>query len=131
MRGALYKYKEILIVEDDTYIAQLLSELLEDEGYPVTRAKYAREGLRWLNQKEFGLILLDIGLPDMSGNDFLHELNKLNAGVANTPVIVISANMNLLRPAAQVKATLNKPFDIEKLLDLVSQYNAFSTSQTG
>ncbi len=110
--------KEILVVEDEPHILSMVVELLTDEGYILTGIGKAREALELANRKNFNLIILDMKLPDMTGNEFLQNMHQ---PPPLSPVIVFSANIRNLEPHPQVKASIAKPFDIEELLDLVSQ----------
>jgi CheY-like chemotaxis protein len=63
-------------------------------------------------------MLLDMGLPDMTGNDVLAQLmSQANL----TPVIVVSANANQLRYRDRVQAIVHKPFDLFRMLEVVQQ----------
>ena len=67
--------KQILIVEDDSFLNKMLAYNLTADGYGVTAALNARTAADAIRQREFDLVLLDINLPD--GNGF--ELCKLKA----------------------------------------------------
>lgn len=103
----------IAIIEDDTYIGGLLEEALTQEGYGIIRAYSGTEALLLLEKKRPDLILLDLMLPGLSGEDLL-------PGLTGIPVIVLSAKAGiddkvklLTRGAADY---LTKPFDIRELL---------------
>lgn len=103
----------IAIVDDDVYIGDMLEELLTREGYGVLRAYSGTEALLLLEDKRPDLILLDLMLPGLSGEEVLPRLE-------GTPVIVLSAKAGveekvslLLGGAADY---LTKPFDIRELL---------------
>lgn len=105
--------KTIAIIDDDIYIGDMLEELLTKEGYSVIRAYSGTEAVYMLSQNTVDLVLLDLMLPGMSGEDVL----KL---VKNIPVIVISAKLDvddkvkLLMEGASDYIT--KPFDTKELL---------------
>lgn len=109
------KYK-ILIVEDDNDINSLLYEILTKEDYLVTQSYSGTEAQLYLNQDSFNLVLLDLMLPGLSGNELLNKI-RLNS---NLPVIIISAKNNqkekvkLLTLGADDYIT--KPFDIDEVL---------------
>jgi CheY-like chemotaxis protein len=121
MKSVLNRTCHILIVEDNVWIGLMVTELLEAEGYVVIYVNTARKAINSLQQEETDLIILDIGLPDKNGNEFLEELGQLDQKLHNIPVVVISANLSQLKPCPQVKAALDKPFDLEKLLTIVAQ----------
>lgn len=105
--------KTIAIIDDDIYIGDMLAEVLTQEGYDVLRAYSGTEALYLLSQNKPDLILLDLMLPGLSGEEVL-------AHVEQTPVIVLSAKVDvqdkvklLLDGAADY---MTKPFDIKELL---------------
>lgn len=77
----------ILVVEDEQAIAETITYALQTEGFtPVWKAT-GHEGLAVLKQQSVALVVLDVGLPDMSGFDVCRELQKLGA----PPVIFLTA----------------------------------------
>lgn len=105
--------KTIAIIEDDIYIGDMLMEVLTGEGYAVLRAYSGTEAIYLLSHKKPDLILLDLMLPGLSGEEVL-------ATIKNIPVIVLSAKVdvqdkvNLLLSGAADYMT--KPFDTKELL---------------
>ncbi len=79
--------KNILIIEDDTSIAELERDYLEAEGFEVTIEPDGKKGLELALQKDFTLILLDVMLPNQNGFSILRELRKNK----DIPVLMISA----------------------------------------
>ena len=105
--------KRILIVDDDAHIGDMLEETLVREGYAVTRAYSGTEALLQWKQARPDLVLLDLMLPGLSGEELLSKLEGV-------PVIVVSAKLDvqdkvklLLGGAADY---LTKPFDVQELL---------------
>ena len=109
--------KTIAVIDDDVYIGDLLQELLRREGYRVLRAYSGTEALLLLKTEKADLILLDLMLPGLSGEELLPRL-------AGTPVIVLSAKgdvqgkVQLLLDGAVDYIT--KPFDTAELLARVA-----------
>ncbi len=105
--------KTIAVIEDDEYIGSLLEECLTAEGYRVIRAWSGTEALLLLEKQQPSLILLDLMLPGLSGEEILPRIK-------NTPVIVISAKagidekVDLLMGGAVDYIT--KPFEMRELL---------------
>lgn len=105
--------KTIAIIDDDEYIGDMLEELLRKENYEVLRAYSGTEALLLLSQHRPDLVLLDLMLPGLSGEEVLTKIKDI-------PVIVISAKPDvedkvklLLGGAADY---LTKPFDTKELL---------------
>ena len=105
--------KQILIIDDDIHIGNMLEETLEREGYAVIRAYSGTEALLVLSQKTPDLVLLDLMLPGLSGEEVLPKIKGI-------PVIVVSAKfdvdnkVNMLLGGAADYVT--KPFDTKELL---------------
>ena len=103
----------IAIVDDDVYIGDMLEELLRREGYGVLRAYSGTEALMLLEDRRPDLILLDLMLPGLNGEEVLPNLTGI-------PVIVLSARaavedkVDLLQGGAA--DYLTKPFDTRELL---------------
>ena len=76
--------KTIAVIEDDISIGNLLEELLTGEGYGVLRAYSGTEALMLLENHKPDLVLLDLMLPGLSGEDVLPKIR-------NIPVIILSA----------------------------------------
>ncbi|MBD5104170.1 MAG: response regulator transcription factor [Ruminococcaceae bacterium] len=105
--------RHILIIDDDIYIGNMVEEVLTKEGYSVSRAYSGTEALLMLSEIKPDLILLDLMLPGLSGEEVLPKIR-------NIPVIVVSAKadtenkVNLLLGGAADYIT--KPFDTKELL---------------
>ncbi|MBR6745304.1 MAG: response regulator transcription factor [Clostridia bacterium] len=105
--------RTIAIIDDDIHIGNMLEEVLTKEGYGVLRAYSGTEALLLLSQKTPDLILLDLMLPGLSGEEILPKIKSV-------PVIVVSAKIdvdhkiNLLLDGAVDYVT--KPFHTRELL---------------
>ena len=115
----------ILIIEDESLIRSVLTEILEDEGYCVASAANGLAALTYLHScaERPQLILLDLGMPIMTGWEFRKE-QLYDPNLAGIPVIVMSALPNLDQSAAVlgVAGCLDKPIDINLLLGTVAQH---------
>lgn len=106
----------ILIVEDDIFISDMIKELLIQNNYKVSTAYSGTEALLCLEKNNFNLIILDLMLPGLSGEEVLSFIRKTSI----TPIIGVSAKddieskVNLLRNGADDYIT--KPFNNEELL---------------
>ena len=105
--------ERILIVDDDVHIGNMLEEVLRREGYAVSRAYSGTEALLVLEGAKPDLVLLDLMLPGLSGEEVLFRFSEL-------AVIVVSARadvdskVGLLTSGAVDYVT--KPFDVRELL---------------
>ena len=84
----MIKYKKILIVDDDASIGNMLEEMLIKEGYAVLRAYSGTEALLLLRENKPDLVLLDLMLPGLSGEEVLPHFRDI-------PVIVVSAKADV------------------------------------
>lgn len=113
----------VLVVEDDRYIQQLVVDLLTDEGYEVRPAGNGELALATLETWVPDLILLDITLPTMDGPTFRAAQQRLPAPASAVPVVLVTGahdHANLVTDL-DARALLRKPFDVERLLDLVAE----------
>lgn len=110
--------RRILIVEDDEHINTILHDGLTAAGYQCTRAYSGSEGMLNLAEREYHLIVLDLMLPGLSGEAFMHRLREEMR--SRVPVIVLSAKdqlgnkLDLFTLGADDYVT--KPFELEELL---------------
>lgn len=79
----------ILLIEDDQFLAKILGKTLESNGYNVTYAITGKEGLAKAGHADPQLIVLDIILPDIDGFELLGKF-KANPRVKHVPVIIVS-----------------------------------------
>ena len=105
--------KTIAIIDDDVHIGNMIEEVLQGEGYNVIRAYSGTEALYLFENNHPDLVLLDLMLPGLSGEEVLPHIQ-------NIPVIVISAKIDvdskvdlLMSGAADY---LTKPFDTKELV---------------
>jgi DNA-binding response OmpR family regulator len=111
---------KILLVEDEIEILDAITEYLEREGYAVTRAVDGEEALRRVENERPDLVLLDVGLPGLSGLDVLQRLRE---NYPRVPVVMLTG----LNDEAQARRMLQmgavdyirKPFDLGHLSRVV------------
>lgn len=109
--------KTIAVIEDDQHIGNIIENALKKEGYGVLRAYSGTEALYLLSHNTPDLILLDLMLPGLAGEEILSKMDGI-------PVIVVSAKVgiddkvNLLLSGAVDYIT--KPFELRELLARIS-----------
>jgi two-component system KDP operon response regulator KdpE len=106
----------VILIEDERQIRRFVRTALETEGWIVNEAETMRQGLTDAGTRKPDLIILDLGLPDGDGVEFLHDLR----GWSKVPVIVLSARVNEQDKIEALDAGaddyLTKPFGIGELL---------------
>jgi two-component system, OmpR family, response regulator CpxR len=112
--------RPVLVVDDDPDIRETLRFVLEDAGYPVYLAENGREALDLLAsaKRPPGLILLDLMMPIMSGDEMLRALKSVHALAAIPVTIVTASGAPMPREATGL---LKKPVDLDALLRVVAK----------
>ena len=106
----------VLVIEDEKSICDFISRTLELNGYKVMTAFTGKDGLQAITSALPALVLLDLGLPDMDGNDVIRETRKWSG----MPIIVISARIQEKEKVEALDAGaddyITKPFGTSELL---------------
>ena len=109
------KYK-VLIVEDDQSILGFVQTILETNGYQVLTAERCRQGLLIFSSYTPDLVVLDLGLPDMDGGEFIRQVRLFST----VPIIVLSARTEENDKVSALDLGANdyitKPFGTAELL---------------
>lgn len=108
--------KKILIVDDEPDILKSVRMVLERMGYKVTAVESGKKALQCLQKEKFDVVLLDMLMPEMSGNEVAERIRK-NPALKNQKIIFLTVVtlgeagkswLPTLKPAAYIQ----KPFDI-------------------
>ncbi|MEF2146607.1 MAG: response regulator [Desulfovibrionaceae bacterium] len=110
--------KKIMVVDDDQNIVDYLVTLFEDNGYETCSATDGVEALVVMKDEKPDLITLDLEMPDEWGPRFYRKFNQ-DPELKDTPVIVISGLSGIHLAIKKAVATVNKPFDPDKVLKIV------------
>ena len=109
------KYK-ILVVEDDRSILSMIQTILDTNGYQVLTAQRCQQGILMMTSHVPDLVVLDLGLPDMDGEEFIRETRRSSM----IPIIVLSARTDEQDKVAALDLGANdyitKPFGTAELL---------------
>jgi len=115
--------KEVLIVDDEVGIRELLSEILQDEGYRVALASNAGEARAYRQRQQPALVLLDIWMPDTDGVTLLREWGA--NGQLTMPVVMMSGHGTIETAVDATKIGafdfLEKPIGLSKLLSTIAR----------
>ena len=112
----------VLVVDDEDYVRELLSDILAREGCEVALAAEGREALRLYGAGEFDAVFTDVGLPGMSGWELARAVRERDAEV---PLAVITGWGDEVsheeRDAVRADWVIPKPFSVERITDLVQE----------
>jgi diguanylate cyclase (GGDEF)-like protein/PAS domain S-box-containing protein len=118
--AAVEFYPQILLVDDEPRILSSLQELLKGKGYALTTASNGSEAMALLNQTRFDLVILDLHMPVVSGQDVMDYMHTHNPGVnviVTSGASEIDAAIGAIRRGAY--GYLRKPYPREELLKTV------------
>ncbi len=122
---------KILLIEDDPMIGQSLSQFLKSEGYAVNWCQNGTNGAQAIKVESYELVLLDLGLPDISG---LEVLKGIRTAQNTTPVLILTARDAIDDRVAGLNAGaddyLVKPFALAELEARVRALHRRTTGQT-
>jgi CheY-like chemotaxis protein len=121
--------RKILVVDDESSIRCLLSDVLSDRGFEVTQASDGQESLDQMEKSDFDLVITDIQMPRLDGISMLERMDEAGR---KERVIVMTANpfenrLSDSRPG-RVVTRLLKPFKISSFLDIVIAATANSAN---
>lgn len=115
--------KHILVIDDSNTNIVLLESLLERNGYNVSSALNAREGIKTISNKIPDLIYLDLVMPELNGLDFLRILRN-NKSWKDIPVVILSAisDRETIKESRELGVTeyITKPLNINKIISLTN-----------
>lgn len=117
------KTRKILVVDDDPIIREMMADILDFEGYPISVARNGHEALQMLRSEEDFLVFLDIMMPGMSGKELCAVL-ETDPQLRKRHIIVLMSAMQNLEEAASLKveAILQKPFVVDDVITILDPY---------
>lgn len=110
--------KTILIIEDDAGLNELIAERIEDSGYQTISMHHPSDALEWLASHCPFMMTLDYGLPEMNGEEFIHELKKKKIHI---PPFIVSTGQGDERVAVEMMKLGAKDYIVKdrNLLDMI------------
>ncbi len=91
LRNPLVTKDRVLVVEDDPALCTALTEHLESRGFEVNTVSDGISALEVLRSEEHDVVLLDLGIPRMTGRKFLHEL-RCDAEIEDIPIVLLTGS---------------------------------------
>ncbi len=119
---------KILGIDDNQDLLDLCNVALSSEGHEYTAIDNGKEGLQAIKDKKFDLVLLDLSMPDFSGEDVLDALAK--EGIMNKQKIIVfsasTATQKEFAPLLEkgVHSIITKPVDIDILIETIKKMPA-------
>ncbi|RJQ52920.1 MAG: sigma-54-dependent Fis family transcriptional regulator [Nitrospiraceae bacterium] len=114
--------KKILVIDDEAIVRTSCERALGLEGYQVKLAASGREGIEFLENETFGIVLLDLKMPDMDG---IEVLNRINEKWPATKVIMITGYSTVETAVQALRLGaynfIEKPFTPDTLLAAVRE----------
>jgi DNA-binding response OmpR family regulator len=114
--------KSVVIIEDEPFIIEALTFLLENEGLDVRSISDGAKAIDFIVKSKPNLVILDIMLPNVSGMKILEDIRKMNE-ICHLPVLMLTAKgQKKDRRAAEeagVSKFMTKPFDNQELIEHV------------
>ena len=118
--------RRVLVVEDDQFIAEVLVDILQDEGYRVA-ASADGDAVAIARDDPPGLVLLDVMMPDMDGPEVCRRLNA-DPRTRHVPVVLMTAVPQSVLggrlAGCEYEAVIPKPFSIDDVLTAVERHLA-------
>jgi len=115
---------DILIVEDNPIIRSLVFKLLARRGYEADQVNNGKEALEAVRAKRYGLVLMDMQMPEMDGLSATKAIRNLRGPERNVPIVALTANALIGQRetclAAGMNGFLTKPIKPEALYDAIS-----------
>jgi signal transduction histidine kinase/CheY-like chemotaxis protein len=123
VRRATKKGAKALIIDDDKAVGEVLSEILESDGYIVDLARSGKKGLALAKQKDYAVVLTDLGMPGMSGRELAKVVNTVKPAI---PIFLVTGWDVQLQPAELIDfgitGVITKPFTKTNVLAQIKRF---------
>ncbi len=111
---------KILVVDDDPYVVKYIVSLLETNGYRTCSASDGQQALDVLKREKPDMVTLDLEMPQEWGPRFYRKMTQIKE-FEEIPVVVISGLSGIHYAIRNAVASMQKPFDPEKLLAIIGE----------
>ncbi|MEF9427015.1 MAG: response regulator [Candidatus Mariimomonas ferrooxydans] len=112
----------ILVVDDDTYVPDSITNLLKEYGYSIVACKSGEEAMAQFQKNDFELVLTDIKMPWVSGIELLEKIHVIDSEI---PVVLMTAYADMDIAIAAIKQGafdfITKPYESEYLLHTIEK----------
>jgi DNA-binding NtrC family response regulator len=118
----MMNYCHALVVDDDAFSRQILSEFMQDMHFNVTEAKSAHQALASIQMEKFDIVISDLVMPTMDGLQLLEEIKRIDSEI---PFLMVTGYPSVSGSVAALKqgasGYITKPFTPEKLQRSINQ----------
>lgn len=117
--------RTVMIIEDEPVIAEMISMLLEDEGFQVISLSETSRAREKLHNMQVDLVMLDINLEGEGGQDFCSYI-KSDVDICKIPVVLVSAHPDIetIKALCGADDAISKPFELMDFLGTIQRYAA-------
>ena len=117
-----HEMKNILVIDDDRNICNMLDEMLSSDNYHVETFTDSSKAVERFYEHPFDVVITDLKMPDLSGWQVAKKVKEKNPSI---PVIMITGSKTMYFEKSMadfgVDYVINKPFRMEKILEIVSE----------
>src|SRR2546428_8616742 len=115
--------RRVLVIEDDNDIRRLITESLRDAGLDVVAAVDAGQALRTALARKPAAVVLDIGLPDYDGTQFVARWRERRPDANDVPIVIVSGRADRTEIASLLGAAYvcGQPFEVDELVGEVER----------
>ena len=115
--------RRVLVIEDDNDIRRLITDALRNVGLDVVAAVDAGQALRTALARKPAAVVLDIGLPDFDGTQFIARWRERRPDASDVPIVIVSGRADRREIASLLGAAYvcGKPFIVDDLVDQVER----------
>lgn len=122
--------RHVLIIEDEPFFLQLVSESLTSVGYPVEAAPDAREGLRRFERSRYDAVIVDLLLGETTGWEVIEAIRSRDPAVGTILLSALSEDLDEeLARARGFDVVLGKPIEADKLREAVAEVSALKLAR--
>jgi len=116
-------HRRVLLIEDDPDVRRLIAGALRDVGLDVVPAMDGAQALRTALARKPAAVVLDLGLPDFDGAEFVARWRERRPDAGDVPIVIVSARPDRREVGGLLGArrVFGKPFEVDELVGAVEQ----------
>jgi len=116
-------HRRVLLIEDDPDVRRLIAGALRDVGLDVVPAMDGAQALRTALARKPAAVVLDLGLPDFDGAEFVARWRERRPDAGDVPIVIVSArpDRRVVGGLLGARRVFGKPFEVDELVGAVEQ----------